>query len=234
MTTAEIQLWNIDINPASHDADGLFSLLADCELERAGNFRFEEHRHRWVAGRAMLRMILSGVTQQSPESVVFEYNDHAKPRLHYLSGNETVHFNLTHSGDVALLAVTSAGPVGIDVEQVKRLPNIDAVVDRFFSPAERRAFKTVSGDADRLQAFYACWTRKEAYLKALGCGMSQPTDTFDVAFLADTEPKIVAIDGEQSAARHWLLFDLDVSPGYVGALAIRSEDDVKLVWRTTP
>jgi 4'-phosphopantetheinyl transferase len=234
MTIADIQLWNIDINPANHTPGELESLLSDEERERAAKFRFDGHRDRWVAGRAMLRNILADVTQQTPESVAFKYNEHEKPRLHSSSGHEAVHFNLTHSGDLALLAVTTIGPVGIDIEQVKRLPNIDLVVDRFFSAAEKRAFNAVRGDDDRLQAFYACWTCKEAYLKALGCGISKPTDTFDVTFLADTEPRIVAIDGEQSAAKDWLLFDLNVAPGYVGALAIESKNDLKLVWREPP
>ena len=234
MTTAEIQLWSIDINSASHDVEELLSLLSDDELERAKKFRFQKHLHRWIVGRAMLRTILSAMTQRSPESVAFEYNEHAKPYLPYSSGHERIHFNLTHSSDLALIAVTSAGPVGIDVERIKPLSNIDAVVSRFFSPAERDEFAGVTGDVDRLKAFYACWTRKEAYLKALGCGISKPTDTFDVTFLSNSEPEIIAIDGDNDTARDWLLFDLKVTPGYVGALAIRSKDDIDLIWREAP
>lgn len=234
MTTAEIQLWSIDINPASHEPAELLSLLSDDELKRAERFRFEKHRHRWIAGRAMLRIILSAMTQRSPESVAFEYGEHAKPYLPYSSDHERIHFNLTHSSDLALLAVTAVGPVGIDVERIKPLSNIDAVVSRFFSPAERDAFRSVTGDIDRLRAFYACWTRKEAYLKALGCGISEPTDTFDVTFGSDSEPEITAIDGNNDAARDWLLFDLKVTPGFVGALAIRSKDDIELVWHDAP
>ena len=230
MTTADVQLWSIDINVASHEPEALLSLLSDDELKRAERFRFEKHRHRWIAGRAMLRTILSAMTRRSPESLAFEYDEHAKPYLPYSSGHERIHFNLTHSSDLALLAVTSVGPVGIDVERIKPLSNIDAVVSRFFSPTERDAFCGVTGDIDRLKAFYACWTRKEAYLKALGCGISEPTDKFDVTFLSNSEPEIIANDGDNDAARDWLLFDLKVTPGYVGALAIRSKEDIELVW----
>ena len=234
MTTADIQLWSIDINPASHEPEELLSLLSDDELARAERFRFENHRHRWIAGRAMLRTILSAMTQRSPESVAFEYDQHMKPYLTCSSSHERIHFNLTHSSDLALLAVTTVGPVGIDVERIEPLSNIDAVVSRFFSRAERDAFCSVTGDVDRLKAFYACWTRKEAYLKALGCGISKPTNAFDVTLLDNAEPEIVAIDGDTDAARDWLLFDLKVIPGYVAALAIQSQADVKLVWRDLP
>ena len=234
MTTAKIQLWSIDINAASHEPEALLSLLSDDELKRAERFRFEKHRHRWIAGRAMLRTILSAMTHRSPESVAFEYDEHKKPYLPCSSGHERIHFNLTHSSDLALLAVTSVGPVGIDVERIKPLSSIDTVVDRFFSIAERSAFSTMSGDEERLKAFYTCWTRKEAYLKALGCGISEPTNTFDVTFLENSEPEIIAIDGDNNVARDWLLFDLKVTPGYVGALAIRSKEDIELVWREAP
>ena len=234
MTTADIQLWSIDINPARHRSEELRSLLSDDELERADNFRFNKHRDRWIASRAMLRIILSSIIDRSPESVIFDYDEYAKPCLGHSDSEAQVNFNLTHSNDLALLAVTSSGPVGIDVEQVKSLPSIDAVVERFFSAAERLTFSTLSADEERLKAFYACWTRKEAYLKALGCGISKPTNTFDVTLLENSEPEIVAIDGDKKAADDWLLFDLQVVPGYVGALAIQTKADVKLVWRSLP
>ena len=234
MTTANIQLWSIDITPARHRTEELRSLLSDDELQRADNFRFDKDRDRWIAGRAMLRIILSSVIRCSPELVNFEYDEHAKPCLRHSDDEADVYFNLTHSSDLALLAVTSIGPVGIDVEQIKPLSDVDAVVERFFSTAERRTFSTLSADEERLKAFYACWTRKEAYLKALGCGISKPTNTFDVTLLENSEPEIVAIDGDKKAADDWLLFDLQVMPGYVGALAIQSKADVELVWRKLP
>lgn len=234
MTTADIKLWSIDISPAKHRSEELRSLLSDDELKRAEKFRFDKHRDRWIASRAMLRSILSVMTQQPPELVAFEYDEHAKPYLPRSSNHERIHFNLTHSSDLALLAVTSVGPVGIDVERIKPLSNIDAVVSRFFSPAERHAFFSVTSDVDQLKLFYTCWTRKEAYLKALGCGISKPTHTFDVTFMSSSEPEITAIDGDNNAARDWLLFDLKVTPGYVGALAIHSTEDIELVWRDAP
>lgn len=234
MTTADVQLWSIDINPARYESDDFLTCLSNDELQRAGRLRLVEHRDRWIASRAMLRIILSSVIHRPPESLVFEYDEYSKPRLGGLDGGPPVHFNLTHSGDLALLAVTSVAPVGIDVELEKPFPDIEAVVERFFSAAERSAFSTLSGDEERLTAFYRCWTRKEAYLKALGCGISKPTTTFDVTFLEGADPKVVAINGDHKAAADWSLFDLPVVSGYTGSLAIRSRAAVRLVWHDLP
>jgi 4'-phosphopantetheinyl transferase len=233
MTPAEVQLWSIDIDPANHEPAELLSLLSGDEKDRAKKFRFEKHRHRWIASRAMLRVILSEITRQTPESIIFKYGENDKPHIDCDEGQTCWHFNLTHSADIALVAVTSIGPVGIDVEKVQPLSDVDAVVKRFFSLVEQDVFGELNDD-DRLNAFYSCWTRKEAYLKALGCGISSPTDKFDVAFLPNSEPQILAIDGDKSAARDWILFDLAVAPEYVGALAIRSKNDIDLIWRDSP
>jgi 4'-phosphopantetheinyl transferase len=227
-------LWRIDINRRGHEVNKLSGLLSDDEQARAARFRFETHRRRWIASRGMLRTILSTFSDTAPSKLEFSYEPDGKPYLATAGSDRPVHFNLTHSGDVALLAVTSVAPVGIDVEKVQPLRDINAVVDRFFCPAERETFHDLSDERLRLNAFYRCWTRKEAYLKAIGSGILQPTDTFEVAFLPEAVPSIVAINGSRSAASRWSLFNLEAMPGYIGALAMETRSRMNLVWHDVP
>ena len=229
-----VDLYRIDLEPPAREIEKLRAQLSDDERARAGRFKFDTHRHRWIAGRGMLRAILSGYVGSAPSSLELQYEAHGKPRLPADDAAPRVHFNLSHSSRLALLAVTVDVPVGVDVERLKPLRDIDAVVDRFFSVAERRDFARAQGDEARLEAFYACWTRKEAYLKAIGCGIFQPTDSFDVTLLPGDAPAIVAIEGDGEAARDWSLHALDVAPGYVGAVATRSRGEPDLAWRDTP
>lgn len=228
----EIGLWRFDLASPAETVKSLHRLLSSEEQSRAAAFRFDRHRRRWITARGMLRTVLGRLTDTSPESVRFNVEAHGKPTLKLGTGTGTqdLHFNLSHSADVALLAVTSLAPVGIDVERVKPLRDIDAVIARFFSTSERRQFEGLADPTLRLRAFYTCWTRKEAYLKALGCGILAPTDTFDVSFLPDDEPAVLSIDGGRSAAADWSLFNLELDDEYAAALACRSETRPRPVW----
>jgi 4'-phosphopantetheinyl transferase len=145
-------MWRIDIDRRGRQAKKLSGPLSDEERARAAEFRFDTHRRRWITSRAMLRRILSTFSGTAPSTLEFSYEPDGKPYLASMGSDCPLHFNLTHSGDLALLTVTSVAPVGIDVERIQPLHDIHAVADRFFYPAEREAFYNLSGEHVRLTA----------------------------------------------------------------------------------
>ena len=197
-------MWTIDLAESATRLRALCRLLSNDEEQRARQLKLERHRRHWIVGRAMLRTILSCYVGVPPEVIRFEFSDHGKPALALDDVLPRVHFNLAHSNELALLAVTDIGPVGVDLEWMKEIDDMDAVVRRFFSRSEQKIFDKLANE-QRLAAFYTCWTRKEAFLKALGCGLSRPTDSFDVEFQPDAAPAIVAIDGCTRSAANWVL-----------------------------
>jgi 4'-phosphopantetheinyl transferase len=140
-----------------------------------------------------------------------------------------IEFNLSHSGDVALLAVTRGPAVGVDVEQVILVSGLQPMASRFFSAYENAALSEVPPDT-RDFAFYCCWTRKEAFLKAVGHGLAHPLDSFDVS-LDEKRPRLVAVRGDRETPSKWTLFHLCPAPGYVAALAVEGSG-ARLVWRS--
>jgi 4'-phosphopantetheinyl transferase len=149
-------------------------VLSDSERNRAQCFRFEHLRRRYVIAHGFLREVLGGYLGLAPAAVRFETGEHGKP---FVSGAE-VQFNLSHSGDLAVCAVTQARNVGVDVELIRPVHYLDAIVGRFFAAGER---EKIGAALDRGRAFFECWTRKEAYIKGVGGGFSIPLTSFDTS-----------------------------------------------------
>jgi 4'-phosphopantetheinyl transferase len=162
------------------DAGPLARLLSADEGERAGRFAFERDRRRYVVARARLRQLLGERLGAAPESLRFVYHAHGKPALARCPGQRDLRFNVSHCGEVAAYAFADGREVGVDIEEVRALPDADALAMRFFSPDERAAYLSLPRQA-RPRGFFNCWTRKEAFVKALGAGLSQPLDAFDVS-----------------------------------------------------
>ena len=198
----------------------LAALLSAEERERAGRFRFERDQRRYVAGRALLRRLLAWYLDEDPASLRFVVGGHGKPALAD-RGERTIDFNVAHADDLVLFAVTRVGPVGVDVERVHAMPDLDQVAAVSFSARERAELATVQ-PASRTDAFFRCWTRKEAYIKAIGDGLSHPLDRFDVSLAARAGSHLLALDGDESRARAWSVLDVAPTDGYAGAVAIES------------
>jgi len=210
----EIHLWcaRLSADPAEHDL--LQQTLSADERERAARFRFEQHRNAFVTARGMLRRILSWYTGTPPEALAFVYGDRGKPAL----PDSGFHFNLSHSGDLALYALARESRLGVDIEHIHRVADAEGIAKRFFSAGEYSALMALD-PAQREQAFFRCWTRKESYIKALGDGLAAPLDRFQVALAPGQPPSFIEIDGDPQAAREWSLFDLTPAEGYVAAIA---------------
>lgn len=209
------------------DADG--DVLSEDELERAARFRYDRDRRRFVAGRAVLRRLLAGYVDASPADISFEYGAYGKPDV----PQAPVSFNLSHSGSHALFAFGPRFELGVDVEVLENALVDDLLVaKRFFSPREVEVLRAFAPSA-RPRAFLRCWTRKEAFVKARGDGLSLPLQDFDVSFAMGEPPALLRTAWSRDEPGEWTLEDVSslfprvvsgLFPRAVAALAIRMPD----------
>jgi 4'-phosphopantetheinyl transferase len=213
---AEVHVWLLSLGQDPGPADAAGTLSPD-ERERARRFYFDRDRRRFVACRAALREILSAYTGRPAPDLRFRYGHHGKPSL---ESPEDVRFNVSHSDALAVYAVARGREVGVDVERIRPLSEADRLAERFFSQPEVTDLRAVPSES-RLESFFTCWTRKEAYVKARGEGLGHPLDAFAVSLGRDAPARLRAVGGrdEEEIAR-WSLVGLAPPPGYVAALAV--------------
>jgi len=212
----QVDIWRIEIS----DRDGVEhsrQLLSPDEARRADAFYFEKHRRRFIAARAAMRQILGICTGIAPEDLAFVYGEKGKPELAEEMKGSGIKFNLSHSEDMALLAVTRGLTVGIDIEWIKPEFATEEIAGHFFAAGEVRRLQALPA-AERSDAFFACWTRKEAYIKALGDGLYVPLDSFEVAFGPGVPAELLHIVGDPEEAGRWSTYDIEVAQGYRAAL----------------
>ncbi|MGA2660798.1 MAG: 4'-phosphopantetheinyl transferase superfamily protein [Verrucomicrobiota bacterium] len=214
-----VHLWSLSLSLPPAALAQAASLLAPREAERAARFRFEGGRHRAIAGRGQLRAVLGRCLGADPAALEFSYGPQGKPALAGVWSGSGWHFNLAHSADVAVLAVTRSGPVGVDVERIRPLTDVGRLVSRFFSPREDAAFRALPED-QKADAFFRLWTRKEAWLKATGEGITQSLARVEVSFLPGEPARLLSLPQGPAALCRWRLHDLDCAPGFVAALAV--------------
>jgi 4'-phosphopantetheinyl transferase len=215
----EIHVWATTLAPAAAVLDQLASTLAPEEKERANRFKFEQLRNRYIAGRGALRAILAQYVGTNPSRMHFAYLQNGKPVLGSDFATAGIHFNLTHTGDLALIAITRLGLIGVDVEYVRPIKNADELVARFFSKREDELFQKVS-EEQKPVAFFNLWTRKEALLKATGEGITRSLSLVEVSFLPGEPARLIAISGDAKAANAWVLKALALAKGFAGAVAV--------------
>lgn len=204
--------WLIDLDTCRQDDD--WDLLSADERERARRFRFDLHRRRYVSAHAGLRRLLSDRTGVAARALAFDVGAFGKPCL---SQVPACHFNLSHSGQFAAVAISRAGEVGIDIEEMRDVPDLEALGAANFSPAEQ-AMLTSGGSHDAKQ-FLLGWTRKEACLKAIGTGLSVRPETFDAGLTAEEHVVQVRADHGLAVVR---VRSFAVGRMVVGALAFAS------------
>lgn len=208
--------WRLDLSPT--DLATAWAVLDGDERARADRFRSPLGRTRFVAARAGLRRRLGRLLEVSPDAVRFRYGPFGKPELD--GGNVAdLRFNLSHSGDLAVLAAASGFELGADVERLRPV-EADRLADRTFSAAEAARIGALPV-ADKQAGFFRCWTRKEAYVKALGRGFDLPLGSFAVSLAPGEPARLLRVDGEPDEPARWQLVHLEPEPGYVGAVAAR-------------
>jgi len=222
----EVHAWRFRLDPPDDSVKRLEVTLADDERARAQRFYFERHRRRFIVGRGTLRAILGRYLHQKPESLRFGYGMHGKPAV---EGSGDLHFNLSHSAEAGLLGVARGREIGVDLEQVRPREHLDELAQRFFAPSEVTDLEAVEAAA-REQAFFNCWTRKEAFLKAGGEGLARPLDQFSVTLRPGEPARLLAVAGDPEEAARWALRTLTPWPGFVACVARRDHGWILRCW----
>jgi 4'-phosphopantetheinyl transferase len=228
----DVHVWCAELDWPANNISTLRETLSLDERERADRFRFNADQMRYVIGRAMSRSLLGRYLRIAPECVKFARTNEGKPILAMDVQETPFDFNVSHSGDFVLLALARGRRVGIDIELISRTVGIEAIALRFFSKREY-ACLTALPTAIRHEAFYCCWTRKEAYLKARGDGLSLALDAFDVTFLPDEMPRLIETRHDAQEISRWTLQDLDFGPNYKAALATEGAHYELKLWNWT-
>ncbi|MEO6628877.1 MAG: 4'-phosphopantetheinyl transferase superfamily protein [Aquihabitans sp.] len=213
-----VAVWNVWIG-ATPDDRRARAILADDEFARASSFVYDLHRNRYAAGRLALRELLGRYLDLAPSDVRFVYSDHGKPEVPGVA----LRFNVAHSDDLAVIALTEQDRLGVDVERLRDLPDIEGVARSIFSERELDTFRALP-DSSKTSGFFTCWTRKEAYVKAIGEGLSHPLDVFDATLRPGEEARLLEVEGSTERAGRWSLFDLSPMEGWVGAVAVESSE----------
>jgi 4'-phosphopantetheinyl transferase len=224
-------VWSIRLDGADVARERLVTILDEAERQRTARFRFARDADRFVVAHGAVRTILAAYLRCEPAEVTFVTGPHGKPTMAPRLARH-VDFNLSHSDALALCAVTRDRRVGVDVEKIRNDFAIDDIARAYFSAAERAALMRLAAPL-RTAAFFSCWTRKEAYIKARGDGLSVPLDCFDVAVAPDAPAALLATRPDPDEARQWSLVDLDVDPRYAAALVIEGQAPriVPFEWR---
>jgi 4'-phosphopantetheinyl transferase len=227
----EVQVWRVDLEAIrSHESRWQEILSAD-EANRASRFHFPIDRQRFVASRAWLRTILAGYLGVGSKQLRFSYSAKQKPSLappHDASG---INFNLSHSGGIALYAFSRRRQIGVDVEQVRSDFDVEPLARRFFSAHEQLQLFDLPS-AERVEVFFRCWTRKEAYVKATGDGLSLPLSQFDVSLEPGAANALIATRPDGAEAQRWLLCDLRTENGYTAAVCALGREWKMKAWYT--
>ena len=222
LSEAEVQVWGFHLDLPSPWLTRLHCLLSAEERARAAGFHFTRHRDRFIAGRGTTRLLLGRYLEMSPERVTFVYGPQGKPALDGPGPGRRFHFNLAHSDALGVLAVSRHGPLGIDIEELRPLEDMDELVIRFFSPRERAMFQKLPR-SQKPAGFFNLWTRKEAWLKATGEGIAQLLSRVEVSFLPSEPPRLLSVPPGSELFGHWILHGLTPARGYVAALAVPPE-----------
>jgi 4'-phosphopantetheinyl transferase len=213
----EIAVAGLEVEPEAVRASA--ALLSDAERQTASRFAFDRDRRRFTVARARLRQLLAERLGVRPEAIELTQGVHGKPALARRCGYPDLRFNVSHCEDVAVYAFAPGREIGIDVEAVRALRDADEIAARFFSRRENEAYLDLDPD-DRPLGFFNCWTRKEAFIKALGNGLSYPLDRFDVSLAPDQPAKILRVENTRGEDCGWRIESFSPAPGFVASVVV--------------
>jgi 4'-phosphopantetheinyl transferase len=214
LTENEIQVWCAKLDIGATALVDLAAHLSSAEKERAAQFSVAVERDRFIAARGILRELLGRYVQRAPASLSLKTSLRGKPNLCRRSGELDARFNLSHSHGLALFAFCLGREVGIDIEKIRPEFMRDGIAEQYFSAQEREDLRATPTEL-RPEAFFRCWTRKEAYLKARGDGLYVPLESFTVSLKPNEPPKLWSVDSE-----NWNLYSLETHDGFVGAVVV--------------
>lgn len=217
-----VHVWRIHLKADAVDPAQFKNVLNAEERERATRFRFATDYNRYVVGRGALRILLGSYASTQPTALQFTYSKHGKPALASPYDETQLQFNVSHSGAVILIALAHRHAVGVDVEAIERRVAEERIAERFFSPDEVAQLRSLPETAQHA-AFFECWTRKEAFIKAHGEGLSLPLDSFSVAFGPNEAARLVRFEREPGPDE-WTLRAPTVGEGYAAAVCVAAPE----------
>jgi len=226
----EVHVWRVPLDWPQDYVTHFRDLLTPDELSRAERYYHEEDRRRFLIARGMLRTILGRYLRLDPDQLRFTYGNRGKPALTSVFARETLSFNLSHALGLLLVAVTRNRRVGVDVEEIRLLPDLEQLAERFFAVPEKQALQALPPD-ERREAFFKLWTCKEAFAKARGDGLWLPLDRFHIAPVAGGSPPELHIPGDPGEAARWTLREIKPAPGYLATLAVEGVGWKLARWR---
>jgi 4'-phosphopantetheinyl transferase len=237
LAESTVHVWCAPLDQEQANVEAFFRFLSPDEQERAGRFYFARDRQHFIVGRGVLRSILGRYLDLEPRACIFSYGSKGKPSLapELVKGVPQavdLRFNLSHSGGLALFAFTYGRDLGVDIEQRRELEDAERIARRFFSRGEVQVFCALPMSL-RMQGFFNCWTRKEAYIKATGDGLSMPLDCFEVSLLPGEPARFLRVQGEPAAALRWFLRELQPASDYVAAVCVEGQGWTLQCWRWT-
>ena len=226
----DVHVWRVSLDESAPQRNRLLRTLAADERTKAERFHFQKDRERFVTAHGILRAILGRYLNRDPESLSFCYGSHGKPVLAGESGADALRFNMSHSHEAVLYAVTRGREIGIDVEFIRCDLEAEQIAERFFSKKEIATLRSLPPGI-RQYAFFLCWTRKEAYIKARGEGLSIPLDQFDVSLIPGEPAALLSTQTDSDEALRWSLHELALGAGYAAALAAEGRDWTLTCWQ---
>ncbi len=239
MDGSEVHLFRADLEQPISNLDDFTSSLSPDEQARGNRFHFEKHRHRFKVARSLLRLLLARYLKTAPDTIQFQYGAKGKPFLcpdtDHGPHASKLRFNLAHSAHRGIYAFSWGAELGVDLEYIRDDRDLEAIARRFFAPGEVVRWLELSAP-ERVPAFFEIWTRKEAYIKACGGGLSLPLSRFEVSFGKDHPCRLRSVEWDPAESDRWTMADLDAGEGFRGALAVARKNPVLIVqdWQHDP
>jgi 4'-phosphopantetheinyl transferase len=229
----EVHVWQVDVKSLAGRVHQLTDLLSDQERSRASAFVHALDRERFLVSHAILRILIGGYLNMAPAKLKFAEIARRKPCLEGASADSNLQFNLSHSHGYVLLAFTHQRQVGVDIEHMRPLPDLEQVAARTFSAQENLHLAKLT-QHEKLAAFYRCWTRKEAFVKALGSGLYYPLESFSVSIAPECSNCLLDVEDNPAEIVRWKILGLEIIPGYAAALAVDGNDWKPVFWQYSP
>lgn len=223
LSNKDVHVWYAPVKETANRLHYLKHILSTDELQRANRFNFETDRNRFITAHGILRTILGHYLNISADKLHFSYGRYGKPTLVDNISQKIVHFNVSHSSGLVLYAITRYSEVGIDIERIRPIDHMDQIAECYFSEQEKTAFRSLP-ENQKQEAFFAYWTRKEAFIKATGRGLSYPLNTFTVSLAPGLSSINIITHDNRLERSNWSLRELQPGPGYIAAVAAKGYD----------
>ena len=223
-----VHIWSVNLKLLPSQIEELSTILSSDEIERANRFYFERDKNRFIIARGTLRKILSRYLNIEPKKLQLTYSARGKPYLE----NTSILFNLSHSQDLALYAITKVNLIGIDLEYIRPMNDAESLAKRFFSSQEYNFISQLPPQKQQ-ETFFKLWTCKEAYLKATGDGLTGGLEKVEICLTPEKPVEFFSINGDIEEASHWYLYQFIPQANYIAAVAVAGKNKNLSFWQLT-